>query len=80
MKQYTVYYVGNSTRFIKFKREVLAESERQAVENVFGTYMPDNYFPQDDGTIKDCDGYTIADKDDQTIKYDGGYFFAEEIK
>jgi len=39
--------------------------------------MNDNYFPQEDGSIKDCDGHTIAEADDDTIEYDGGGFCAE---
>lgn len=35
---------------------------------------------QEDGSIKDCDGQIIAEANDNHIKYDGGYFEAEEIK
>lgn len=36
-----------------------------------------NYFPQADGSIVDCDGNILAESDDDTIEYDGGYFYAE---
>ena len=79
MNTYKVTYQGNSTRFNNFEVEVNAESEREAVESVFSDYLNDNYFPQDDGTILDCDGDTLAEADDDTIDYDGGYFSAEKI-
>ena len=79
MKQYKVTYSGNSTRFSNFEDIVLADTEREAVEKVYGEYLDSNYFPQDDGSIKDCDGNTIAEADDTTIEYDGGCFSAEEI-
>ena len=79
MKTYKVTYEGNSTRFKNFAEEVSAESERKAVEKVYQRYLDSNYFPQDDGSIKDCDGNEIARCIDQFIEYDGGYFVAEEV-
>ena len=78
MKTYKVTYSGNATRFRNFETEVNANSEREAVEDVSGDYLDENYFPQEDGSIKDCDGNTIAEADDDTIEYDGGCFSAEE--
>ena len=78
MKTYKVTYSGNATRFRNFETEVNANSEREAVEDVYGDYLDENYFPQEDGSIKDCDGNTIAEADDDTIEYDGGCFSAEE--
>jgi hypothetical protein len=40
--------------------------------------MDENYFPQEDGSIRDCDGEIVASHDSTIIDYDGGYFFAEE--
>ena len=80
MKKYKVNYSGNASRFRNFEMEVKANSEREAVEKVYGEYLDSNYFPQDDGSIKDCDGNTIAEADDTTIEYDGGCFSAEEIE
>jgi hypothetical protein len=79
MKTYKVTYDGNASRFRNFKDIVNAESEREAVEDVYSKYLDQNYFPQDDGSIKNCDGHTIASPDDDIIEYDGGYFTAEEI-
>ena len=79
MKQYKVTYSGNATRFSNFEDIVWADSEREAVEKVYGEYLDSNYFPQDDGSIKDCNGNTVAEADDTTIEYDGGCFSAEEI-
>ena len=78
MKTYIVKYNGNAPRFQDFEDTVNAESEREAVESVYQDYLDDNYFPQDDGTIFDCDGHKIADPDDVEIEYDGGNFYAEE--
>jgi ribosomal protein L20A (L18A) len=80
MKQYKVIYSGNASRFRNFSSEVNANSEREAVEKVFQRVMDENYFPQEDGSIKDCDGNTIAEATDNIIEYDGGCFSAEEIE
>jgi len=79
MKDYKVTYSGNASRFKKFEKDVFANSEREAVEKVYSSIMDENYFPQDDGSIRDCDGHEIADAEDTCIKYDGGYFTAKEI-
>ena len=77
---YLVTYSGNATRFSNFKSEVNANSEREAVEDVYQKIMDDNYFPQVDGSIKDGSGHTIAEEDDNYIEYDGGSFSAEAIE
>jgi hypothetical protein len=79
MKTYKVTYSGNSTRFKNFEAEVTAESERKAVEKVFSQHLDSNYFPQEDGTIKDYDGEIIASATNNVIDYDGGCFSAEEL-
>lgn len=79
MKTYKVTYSGNATRYKRFERIVNANSKREAVEDVYGAVMDENYFPQEDGSIEDCDGRTIADADDDCIEYDGGYFSAEML-
>ena len=53
MKTYKVTYSGNASRFRNFSSEVNANSEREAVENVFQQVMDENYFPQEDGSILD---------------------------
>lgn len=78
MKTYKVTYSGNNSKFKNFEEIIFADSEREAVEDVYGSYLYSNYFPQDDGSIKDCDGNTIAEATDSTIEYDGGCFSAEE--
>lgn len=50
----------------------------EAVEDVYSEILCENYYPEEDGSITDCDGHTIAEQDDDEIEYDGGYFFAEE--
>jgi hypothetical protein len=39
-------------------------------------YFPDDFFLWG-GLVKDCDGNVIADANDESIEYDGGYFYAE---
>ena len=80
MKTYKVTYGGNATRFINFETEVNADSEREAVEDVYQELMDQNYFPQEDGSILDCDGNIIATPEDDSIEYDGGCFSAEIIE
>lgn len=78
LNSYTVTYSGNNSRFANFSEEVNATSQREAVEKIYGKYLDSNYFPQDDGIIKDCDGHTICDDaNDLYIEHDGGYFYAE---
>ena len=80
MKTYKVTYSGNASRFRNFSSEVNANSEREAVETVFLLLMDEKYFPQEDGSILDCDGHELATATDDTIDYDGGCFYAEEIE
>ncbi len=42
-------------------------------------YLDDQHFPQEDGSIFDCSGNQVATADDNTIEYDGGSFYAEEV-
>lgn len=79
MKTYKVTYSGNSTRFRNFESEINASSEREAVENIFQQVLCENYFPQGDGTILDCQGNELATSTDNIIEYDGGCFSAECI-
>lgn len=79
MKTYKVTYSGNSTKFRNFETIVNADSEREAVEDVYSSYLDSDYFPDEDGNILDCDGNTIAEATDDAIEYDGGCFSAEEI-
>lgn len=77
MNVYKVIYQGNATKFKNFESVVIAESEREAVEKVYQKIMDENYFPQPDGTIRDCQGHEIAGRNDSYIEYDGGGFSAE---
>ena len=79
MNNYLVTYSGNCTKLNNKQWDILADTEREAVELIYQQVMDDNYFPQDDGSIKDCSGHTVADEDDDTIEYDGGCFSAEII-
>ena len=78
---YSVMYFGNAKRYQDFNEEVIAYSKRHAVEIVYSKMRNEDYFPQDEfkwgGLIRDCDGNVIADANDETIEYDGGYFYAE---
>lgn len=78
MKTYKVTYTGNSSRFKGREFEVNAETAREAVEDVYAQYCDQNYFPQEDESIIDCDGHIIAESGDDQIEFDGGYFIAEE--
>lgn len=79
MKKYNVSYTGNSRMFQNFSAEVFANSEREAVEDVFQTVNDSDYFPQNDGSIQDADGEVIASISSTTIDYDGGCFSAAII-
>ena len=78
MTTFKITYNGNSPRFNNLNYEINAKTEREAVEQFYANVLNDNYYPQEDGTIYDQDGIQIAAPDDVTIKYDGGYFEAEQ--
>jgi hypothetical protein len=80
MKTYKVSYSGNASKFRNFSSDVNANSKREAVENVFQQVMDENYFPQNDGSILDCNGNELATSTDDIIDYDGGCFSAKEIE
>lgn len=79
MKTYRVTYTGNCLKLKRFEEIINASNEREAVERVYAERMDYNYFPQDDGVIKDCDGDIIALPDHNSISFDGGYFVANDI-
>jgi hypothetical protein len=77
---YKVIYTGSVERYKnKFSIE-LATSERDAVRQSYARVHDRDYFPQDDGTVLDCDGNIIQNKTEDTIHYDGGYYIAFEIQ
>jgi len=79
MNTYKINYNGNSSRFKGRTEEVRANSEKEAVHKFYEKFLEYNYFLQDDGSVKDCNGITIAEPNDNYIKFDGGYFEAELI-
>lgn len=79
MKTYKITYTGNSSRFSNLEHEIRAKSAREACEAFYALFLGSNYFPQDDGSIFDEHGEKIASPGDDCIKYDGGYFEAEEV-
>ena len=80
---YSVMYFGNAKRYQDLNEEVVAYSKREAVERFYAAMLNSNYYPVDEfswgGLVKDCDGNIIADAHDETIEYDGGYFYAEQL-
>jgi hypothetical protein len=80
---YFVMYFGNAKRYKDLCEEVVAYSKREAVEKFYQKMLNSNYFPEDEftwgGLVKDCDGNVIADANDESIEYDGGYFYAEPV-
>ncbi len=74
---YKVTYKGNATRFKDFSELVQGMDEREAVETIYARFLNDDYFPDRDGNIFDCDGNIVATPKSNTIEYDGGYFIAE---
>lgn len=82
-KIYAVMYIGKAKRYHDLNEEIAAYSKRHAVEKIYSKMRNEDYFPEDDllwgGIVRDCDGNIIADKNDEMIGYDGGYFFAEPV-
>jgi hypothetical protein len=80
---YTVMYFGNAKKYQDLRQEIAAISKREAVERFYAAMLNSDYFPVDEfswgGLIYDCDGNVIADANDESIEYDGGYFYAEQL-
>jgi hypothetical protein len=80
---YSVMYFGNAKIYQDLCEEVAAYSKRHAVEQVYSKMLNENYFPGDEflwgGYVLDRDGNVIADANDESIEYDGGYFYAEQL-
>lgn len=80
MKVYKINYNGATRKFQNLKYNVIANSKREAVIEFYSNILNDNYFPQDDGSILDCDGYLVALGEDDFIYHDGGYFSAQIVE
>jgi len=81
MKNFKIKYTGQSRQLTRLSGEIIeAETEREAVENFYQRYFETDYFPQEDGSIQNANGDTIADATDTAINYDSDYIRAEEIK
>jgi hypothetical protein len=80
---YTVMYFGNAKMWQDLCEEVAAYSKREAVEYLYSKMFDEDYFPENPsvfgGLVRDCDGNVIADANDESIEYDGGYFYAEQL-
>jgi hypothetical protein len=77
MNTYKITYTGNDSRFQNLCIEQNANNAREAVIKFFSERINDRYFPQDDGSIKDANGMTICETNQDYIKHDGGYFEAD---
>lgn len=77
---FKVVYTGSVERYKNRFSIELATSEREAVRQSYARVHDLDYFPQDDGTVLDCDGNIIMDQDDESIYYDGGYYIAERLE
>ena len=80
---YSVMYFGNAKKYQDLNYEIKAFTKRLAVEMFYEKMRNEDYFPEDEftygGIVRDCDGNVIADHTDETIEYDGGYFYAEPV-
>ena len=79
MTQFQITYTGNATRFKGATATIEAYTAREAVEQFYQSILDENYFPQEDGSIHDNRGNVIAEADEDSIEYDGGYFVATLI-
>ena len=83
MNFYAINYSGNSKKITKklamFPQIVCADTPREAVIIYYSANHDDAFFPQEDGSIKDCDGDEICSAISEQIEYDGGFYSAELI-
>jgi hypothetical protein len=77
---FKVVYTGSVERYKNRFSIELATDERDAVRQSYARVHDLDYFPQDDGTVLDCDDNIIMDQDDNTIYYDGGFYVAERLE
>ena len=77
MKNFIVTYSGRNSRFANFSYDTFAVDARAAVMQVIETYL--EVFVQDHGDVLDCHGHLMARADDDSVRYDGGYFEATQI-
>lgn len=79
-KTFLVTYTGNTdSRFRGFRETIDASSEREAVERIFHKHNDNNYFPDGNGYIYDCDRNVLAGPGDRSIDWGNGSFVADLI-
>ena len=79
-KTFVVTYTGNTdSRFRGFRETIEAKTEREAVERIFHKHNDNNYFPDGNGFIYDCDRNVLAGPGDRSIDWGNGAFVAELI-
>ena len=77
MTTFKITYTGNDSRFKNLSTTQDANTAREALVQFFAEYLPERYFPQNDGSIKDANGMTICESNQDYIKHDCGYFEAD---
>jgi len=77
MTTFKITYTGNDSRFKNLCIEQVADTAREALIEFYAQYLPERYFPQNDGSIKDANGMTICESNQDYIRHDGGYFEIE---
>ena len=79
-KTFVVTYTGNTdSRFRGFRETIEAKNEREAVERIFHKHNDNNYFPDGNGFIYDCDRNVLAGPGDRSIDWGNGSFVADLI-
>jgi hypothetical protein len=77
---FKVIYTGTIERYKNAFSIELATDERDATRQSYARIHERDYFPQDDGTVKDCDGNIIQDIGEDTIYFENGYYIAEKLQ
>lgn len=82
-KIFAVMYIGNAKRYHDLNQEIAAFTKREAVEKFYEKMRNDDYYPVDEFSygdiVKDYMGNIIAQAGSESIKYDGGHFYAEPV-
>jgi hypothetical protein len=79
MNTYEITYRGESHKFRAFKATTDAKTAANAIEDIYSDFIPDDYFPQQDGSILDSKGNIVRERGEENIRYKGGEFFAIEV-
>lgn len=84
MKTFEIKYNGAANTLKRALADnpvfVDADNSREAAEKFYRSFIGDDFYMDDDGTITDWNGDIVRAGDNDEIKYDGGSIYAREVR